>query len=287
MSTADARINETRIALDGLLTRALEIDGAGPPILLLHGFTDSADTWRPLLSHLAARNRRAIAVDLPGSGRADEPAPGPVLASLDRFVAAFIRRYAGSTGVVLAGNSLGGLAALRAAQDPGIPIIAVAGIAPGGLVARPHFERLITAGRRLRPLLSVAFRAPVPRPVVRGLAGHFYVRRLSGDRDSARRYASHFKDLAHVRRLGSALEALTDEVAAGCFELERIECPVLLIWGRRDPLLAVRGARLVLDAVPTSRLVLFHDCGHCPQLQRPQEVADLLAALPELPEDSA
>ena len=37
----------------GVATRAPEVDGDGPPILLLHGFTDSADSWRPLIKELA------------------------------------------------------------------------------------------------------------------------------------------------------------------------------------------------------------------------------------------
>ena len=37
----------------GVATRVLEVDGDGPPILLLHGFTDSADSWRPLIKELA------------------------------------------------------------------------------------------------------------------------------------------------------------------------------------------------------------------------------------------
>lgn len=37
----------------GYRTRVLRVAGDGPPLLLLHGFTDSADTWRPALRLLA------------------------------------------------------------------------------------------------------------------------------------------------------------------------------------------------------------------------------------------
>src|ERR671931_31971 len=50
----------------GVATRALELEGDGPGLILLHGWGDSADTWRPLLARLARLGRRAIAVDLPG-----------------------------------------------------------------------------------------------------------------------------------------------------------------------------------------------------------------------------
>jgi hypothetical protein len=50
-------------------TQVLEL-GAGPPLLLLHGAIDNAFLWAPILPALA-RNRRVLAVDLPGHGLAD------------------------------------------------------------------------------------------------------------------------------------------------------------------------------------------------------------------------
>ncbi|MGV0739782.1 alpha/beta hydrolase [Mycobacterium syngnathidarum] len=273
-------IRENHIVLEGIRTRELSVDGEGPPILLLHGFTDSADTWRPVLTNLAG-SRRVIAVDLPGSGRADPLPRGPVLEPFDRFLAAFIRPHAGTTGVVVAGNSLGGSASLRAAQNPELPILAVAGLAPGGLVATRHLERASVAGLRLRPILRVAYRAPVPGVVLRAAAAQFYERRLGGDRESSKRYASHFRGVRDVRRIGATMAVLAAEMAEGCLQLDRITTPVLLIWGRRDPLLSVRGAHMVLDAVPESKLIVFDDCGHCPQQEKPDVVASLIAALPE------
>jgi pimeloyl-ACP methyl ester carboxylesterase len=62
---------EHRQEFAGFDTRVLELEGFGPPLLLLHGYADSADTWRPLLAALGRAERRAVAVDLPGFGAAD------------------------------------------------------------------------------------------------------------------------------------------------------------------------------------------------------------------------
>ena len=72
---------EHRVEAAGHRTRALEVAGSGPGIVLLHGWSDSADTWRPLLAQLGSRGRRAIAVDLPGFGEATRLHDGAVLMS--------------------------------------------------------------------------------------------------------------------------------------------------------------------------------------------------------------
>jgi pimeloyl-ACP methyl ester carboxylesterase len=75
-----APIAERRLELAGFETRALEVSGSGPPLVLLHGYADSADAWRPLLDELAGLRRGAIALDMPGFGtasRLDRDAPPP------------------------------------------------------------------------------------------------------------------------------------------------------------------------------------------------------------------
>src|SRR5688500_15045984 len=105
-------IREQRLELGGFGTRALELDTDtdADGLLLLHGWSDSADTWRPLLGRLARSGRAATAVDLPGFGAADRlDREAGVLEQLDRFVAAAIRdrsERSGGRGVVVVGNSL-------------------------------------------------------------------------------------------------------------------------------------------------------------------------------------
>lgn len=274
---------EHLVEFAGIRSRVLEVAGRGPTILLLHGFTDSADSWRPVLVELAAGDRRAVAIDLPGHGRA-EPLARPVFAMIDRFTDALVDRYATDGPVVLAGNSLGGLAALRAATRPERPLLAVAGLGPAGLAYHRRIERIVGWARRLDPVLRVADHVPVPSPLIRWAMAGLYQHRLAegaADSSTLRRYASHYhgrRDLARRRadllEIGGAPEALQ-------VDLERIRVPVLLVWGRRDRLADIRGATTLLDTVPDSRLVVV-DAGHCPQVQLPAQVADLLSDLPLL-----
>jgi pimeloyl-ACP methyl ester carboxylesterase len=61
-----------RIAGDGV-TLAVFDEGAGPPVLLLHGFPDSSHVWRYQVPALVAAGMRVIAPDLRGFGESDKP----------------------------------------------------------------------------------------------------------------------------------------------------------------------------------------------------------------------
>jgi pimeloyl-ACP methyl ester carboxylesterase len=61
---------------------------------------------------------------------------------------------------------------------------------------------------------------------------------------------------------------------------DRIGAPVLLRWGRKDQLADPKSAPAFLAAVPTATLSILDDCGHCPQLENPQRVAELILSLP-------
>ena len=47
---------EHRLELAGYQTRVLELDRDGEPIVMFHGYADSADTWRQALAARAARS---------------------------------------------------------------------------------------------------------------------------------------------------------------------------------------------------------------------------------------
>lgn len=270
---------EYRLDLDGTQTRALELEGEGPPLLLLHGFADSADTWRTVLAGLARHGRRVLAVDLPGFGTASRlQRDEPVLPQLDRFTAAAVRHLRKDTGeaVVVAGNSLGGCAALRAAADPSLPIAAIVPIGPAGF-DHPVWFSAIEAQPVLRHLLA----APVPLPevVVRAAVGEGF-RQLAFARPRAARteliaaFSQHHRTTRDLRRYLATGRRMLPELVDP-FDLPAITVPIMLVWGERDRMVTHRGSRHLLAARPDVRYELLRDVGHCPQL----EAADVLVGL--------
>jgi pimeloyl-ACP methyl ester carboxylesterase len=282
-------IREHRIELGGFGTRALalEPDGpaGGPTVLCFHGFSDSADCWRPLLAAMATSGRRAVAYDLPGFGQAARlDRESAILPQLDAFASAAIEREAAlspAKEVVLCGNSLGGCVALRAAQRSELPIAGIVPVAPAGLTMA-RWLSVIEGEALLRWLL----RTPVPMPeiVVRAVVGRLY-RTLAfahpGDVDagavsSFTRHLSSKRDVVRILGTGHrVIEELRDP-----YELGRIECPVLLVWGDQDRMVFATGAERVLREVAGSRIEVIERCGHCPQVETPERLAELLGGFP-------
>ncbi|MBB4661204.1 alpha/beta fold hydrolase [Conexibacter arvalis] len=293
---------EHRMEFAGTETRVLELEGRGDPVVLFHGWSDSADTWRHLLALMAREERRAIAVDLPGFGTAAPAADGPLLPQLDAFVEAVVRyavadiraprrgpaggsraRRGGGRATVV-GNSLGGCLALRLAERAGgrrsrAQVARVVAIAPAGLDMAGWFK-VVEHDPVVRSLLALPL--PLPRRAVQEVVARVYGALAFAHPEAiepgvARAYARHHPDRAAVARLLASGRRLLPELREP-FELGAIDCPLLLIWGDRDRMVYASGAERVLAAVPQARLELIEECGHCPQVERPELVAELILA---------
>ncbi len=279
---------EHRMEFAGYETRVLELEGRGDPVVLLHGWSDSADTWRCVLARLGRAERRAIAVDLPGFGTADRLADGPMLPQLDAFAAAALayagagtgagrnRRRSSAPGVVV-GNSLGGCVALRLAERAPQRVGRVVALAPAGLdMAR--WLALIEHDQLLRVLVH----APVPFPsrVVQSAVARVYRSLAFADPGAvepgiARTFAKHHPDRAALVRMLASGRRLLPELRDP-FDLGALRCSVQLVWGDSDRLVFHRGAQRLLAAVPDAKLELIERCGHSPHIEHPDRVVELL-----------
>jgi pimeloyl-ACP methyl ester carboxylesterase len=273
---------EHRLSVGGYQTRALELEGDGPGLVLLHGWGASADTWRPLLSELGRRDRRALAVDLPGFGHASRLEQGAILPQLDAFAAARVQEWAQDDEVVAVGNSLGGVTALRLAQRADLPLAGVVPVAPAGL-EMPRWLDLVERDPLVRRLLALPL--PIPSPILRALVGEAY-RQLAFAKPRAAEaaaVAAFTADHASRTRVAELLESgrrLLPELATPPFDFALIECPVLLVWGTRDRMAPHAGARVLLEALPDTRVELLEGVGHCPQLEATERLLELLLDFP-------
>jgi pimeloyl-ACP methyl ester carboxylesterase len=281
-----AVIREQRFKLAGVATRALEVEAGagteGPPVVLLHGWSDSADTWRTLLPALADRGHRAIALDMPGFGGASHLREDrEVMPQLDAFAVTAIERESERSGgapVIVAGNSLGGAVSMRVAERGDLPLAGIVPIAPAGL-SMARWVRIIEGERLLRLLLASP--VPLPEVVVREGVGRMYralafVEPRAVDPGVIAGFTRHVRTQADVSRILATGRRLLPELREP-FRLDRIGVPVLLVWGDSDRMVFAAGADRVLRAVPESRIEVIERCGHCPQIEATERLAELVA----------
>jgi pimeloyl-ACP methyl ester carboxylesterase len=100
-------------------------------------------------------------------------------------------------------------------------------------------------------------------------------------------FAAHHASRDRVAALLASARRLLPELARPPFDFEHVECPVLLVWGTRDRMVPHTGARILLDALPGTRVELLEGVGHCPQLEATERLLELLLPFPATVADIA
>lgn len=236
--------------------------GSGPPLLLLHPLGADRRVWDPIVERLAGR-RELIAVDMPGFG-ASAPLRG-VIPTPARLAAA-LAHFTDSLGLErphVAGNSLGGWVALELGLSGAVA--STTAVAPAGLWAQPLLPKPSLAHRLARGLL----------PLVGAAARSTRGRRLllsSAVADPDRVPAAASAHLVRAYATASGFVAVNTAMRAGTFDaLDRIPCPVTLLWPEHDRLIA-KPRRL--PAGVTS--IDLPGAGHIPFWDAPDAVAAIL-----------
>ena len=268
-------------AVGEIETRSISVDGKGSPTVFLHGWMDNADTWRAVLQRLGDAGRPGIAYDLPGFGAAPPLEDGSVLDQLVEFAAAAVEIAAAESGhdVVVAGNSLGGWAALRLAELD-LPLAGVVPIGPAGIRMAPTFFTLdrVPAVSRL-----ISLPAPVPDAIVRSIVGRFYRVLAFAEPDRVDeavvdRFTRQHTDRSQIgRRLDYAKRLKPD--LEHPFEAERIDVPVTVVWGESDRLCLPAGAAELAEMLPHAKVVMCPRVGHTPQVECPDVVVEAIEEL--------
>ena len=252
--------------------------GSGPPLVCLHGFTDTWRTWELVLPALE-RHHDVLAPTLLGH------AGGPPLAGevSDTLIADAVERAmddAGFDTAHIAGNSLGGYVALQlAARGRARSVVALApagGWAAGDESFRETLDSFVTMQEQARAV------APHAQAIVASAEGR---------RRATQRFVTNAEHIpaeliAHLMLGAATCQAVVPMVEyAGRvgyrLDAERITCPVRIVWGTDDKLLAwpSTAARYRRDWLPQADWVALDGVGHCPQLDVPLETAQLVLGL--------
>lgn len=232
--------------------------GHGDPVILLHGFGASADSWnrfaKPLTKHY-----RVIAPDLPGWGASTrlETASYGYPAQVERLHQFLSTLKLGR--VHLIGHSMGGfIASAYAARYPD-EVITLGLIAPHGMIEPEPSElaRSVAQGdnwlvasslQEFDRLLNNIFakRPYTPKSVLRYLANH-----------TIRNSAKSAKIFAEMQT--------NDPSLAG--RLPHINAAALIVWGDQDRVLHVSCADLFRQGIKNSEVMVIPGSGHMPLVE--------------------
>jgi pimeloyl-ACP methyl ester carboxylesterase len=243
--------------------------GSGPPLVLLHGFMESWRSWELVLPALELRHD-VLAVTLAGhaggppiEGEADAAA---VLRAVEQAM-----DEAGFDTAHVAGNSLGGYVALKLAERGRARTVVAFAPAGGGdhedvlafqadlleqvKAAAPHAEALLATPqgrRRATQSLTVEYE-------------HIPAELLAHQMRAIAACSAGPAMIENARRSGWPLDP------------ERITCPVRIVWGTEDRLLAwPRAATRYREWFPHADWIVLDGVGHAPQLDVPLETAQLI-----------
>ena len=259
--------------------------GEGPLVLLLHGFPQFWYEWRHQIPALVEAGFRVIAPDMRGYNLSDKPSA--VRAYRVELLARDVER------LILA---CGEWTASVVGHDWGAIVAWIAAMRHPGRVRRlvilnvPHPARfldgLLSPAQLLRSSYMFFFQLPrLPEAVIR--AGDFAILRYVLRRDPVRQGAFAAEEIERYVEAMAQPGALTATLnyyrsllrsprEIGTL-LERIEAPVLVIWGERDRSLSRRLADPPRLWVPNLlRVERLREASHWVAEDRPGEVNALL-----------
>jgi pimeloyl-ACP methyl ester carboxylesterase len=243
---------------------------AGPAVVFIHGYTDNARDWVPLLPYLSKRYR-LILVDIRGHGRSSKPE-----CCYTRLDFAYdIKLLMDALGIRTAdivGHSLGSIIAQTFGEywpqrTARVVLISSTGGTPPGAPQLPPQLDYAAEIRKLKepieadsPFMIDWWASPTPV-----------------DPDFIRRQR---KDAAGIP-LRVWLAVLDQAMPGNMYEdlqstLPRLEAQTLLIWGSKDPIMQEPVRESLRRALPAAKVKIFDGLGHNPLWEDPRGVANAI-----------
>jgi pimeloyl-ACP methyl ester carboxylesterase len=256
-------------------------EGAGPPVVLVHGLLVSGTVWDRLLPALSP-HVRCIVPDLPLGSHRLPMSPEADLSPLGlaTLVAELIERL-GLEGVTLVGNDTGGaLAQLVVVEHPEhigrlmlvncdafehfpppalAPVIKVLARGPGALAALATLGRL-RAMRRMTMSLAPLTVRPIDDAVLQ-------------------EWVKPLRDRAIRRDLLKVLRGISPELTVRAAErLPGFDRPVVIVWGTEDRFFPLADGERLAALFPDGRLETIEGARTFVQIDAPERLAELVLA---------
>jgi pimeloyl-ACP methyl ester carboxylesterase len=250
--------------IDGAKVRVrVEGDKDAEPIILLHGFSFSLESWNDWAAGLK-ENYKVIRYDLLGHGLTGKD-PKSRYAPEER--AEFLGKILEKLNIqqaVIAGNSLGGLVAWRYAHHHPEKVKALILVAPGGYSINGVTDTPLEAPAAVQAY----FRNPPEIGVQYSLT-----RLFSNPALVTPKRVKRAKDMITINDNGEefiksiAEFTLPDPSSA----LSALKAPTLILWGKKDMVIPIDHSAKFQSAIDGAELITYDNAGHIPQEEIPEQ----------------
>jgi haloacetate dehalogenase len=262
----------------------LEWGGAGPPVLLLHGYPETHAMWHKVAPQLA-RDYTVVCPDLRGYGDSSKPKGLPDHSNYSKRAMANdmvqVMRALGHERFHVVGHDRGGRVAHRMARDHGarVQTLTVLDISPTLKMYRSTTMQFAKAYYHWFFLIQ---ETPIPERMLQGQAPFYVFKRLgrgkSGlkyfSREAMAEYVRAFKDPRTIHstcedyRAAATIDLMHDQKDLG----RKIRMPVLALWGKQGVIEALFDCLADWREVASDVRGRALACGHFIPEEKPQEL---------------
>jgi len=242
--------------IDGI---AVESEGEGDAVVLVHGLGGTSNTWTPVMGALA--RHRAVRPDLPGSGRSRSEGVLSIARYVDCVKTVCDRLEIKRAHFV--GHSLGTIVCQHVAATHPALVRSLALFGP--LLAPPEAARPNIAARGAKARSEgVAGMQAIAEAIVQAATSSDTRARMPVTVAAVRESLMRQDPEGYARSCEALAQAQPVDTAA-------IKCPTLLVTGEDDAVAPPQTVRSIGDRIAGSRVVVYPRCGHWTTFERPEE----------------
>jgi len=233
-------------------------EGAGPVLVILHGWGASLQTFDTIAKRLSGRFR-VIRLDLPGFGQSPKPPDSWFIDDYAHFIASFLSKLGVLSVYAIIGHSFGGRITLKAVGKgyiipQKVVLIGSAGIKPSESAQKLLYKSVAKVGKQIAKL-------PLFNKLQVKLRRRLYESAGSTDYLEADTMRTIF------------LHTIAEDLQA---DAANIKQPCLLIWGENDDATPVADGRILHSAIRDSQFVVVSRAGHFVYTDKPDEVTKII-----------
>lgn len=236
-----------------------KIAGTGEPVLILHGWGGSSDSWVRTQEFLARKDYKVIIPDFPGFGKSRTPLRPWSVDDYVNWLNDFISGL-GLEKFFLVGHSFGGRVAVKFAIKYPEKIKKLILCGSAGIKPKPGLKtRIIFLFSRIG---NATF---TPKHFVRF-------------KDGARNiFYSFLRNKDYVKANGTMKETIKKILEEDLLpNLSEIKTKTLIIWGNLDRMVPVKYAYIFKQKIQNSELQILPKSGHSPHLEEPEKLAEII-----------